>query len=374
MVRILVLLCFMALLVNSLPFRGKRPRNNHDDTEWHARSHHGGHRGKRPRTNHQGKRLRAGTYPLQTRSRMPHRNLQQAGLSWFPEKETIKMNPDGSTENILYIVTDSDRESAADDGKTWQALIRQGKLRLSKDRRKAKIKWDLWADHNLAGKLNIKSRGMELSELTVFHGRVLTVDDRTGMVYEIRGNDAIPWVFLNSGPGNTTEGFKAEWMTIKDDLLYVGSHGNVKHHDWRKIFDKIRNACGIRKPGYLTHEAVQYSEIRKTWFFLPRKASKTAYDEPADERKGTNFLIVGDRHLKRFRAIKVGQLTDPTRGFSAFDFVPGTDDFLIAALKTREVAEEPLTTYFTVFDINGKVILADEEIEGNLKFEGLFFV
>ncbi|VDL82942.1 unnamed protein product [Nippostrongylus brasiliensis] len=356
------------------------------------------------------------------------------------------MNPDGSTENILHIVTDSDRESAADDGKTWQALIRQGKLRLSKDRRKAKIKWDLWADHNLAGKLNIKSRGMELSELTVFHGRVLTVDDRTGMVYEIRGNDAIPWVFLNSGPGNTTEGFKAEWMTIKDDLLYVGSHGNewrgpngevvhennmwvktisrsgaVKHHDWRKIFDKIRNACGIRKPGYLTHEAVQYSEIRKTWFFLPRKASKTAYDEPADERKGTNFLIVGDRHLKRFRAIKyseirktwfflprkasktaydepaderkgtnflivgdqhlkrfraikIGRLTDPTRGFSAFDFVPGTDDFLIAALKTREVAEEPLTTYFTVFDINGKVILADEEIEGNLKFEGLFFV
>lgn len=32
-------------------------------------------------------------------------------------------------------------------------------------------------------------------------------------------------VFLNDGPGNTTKGFKGEWMAVKDNLLYVGGLG-----------------------------------------------------------------------------------------------------------------------------------------------------
>lgn len=32
-------------------------------------------------------------------------------------------------------------------------------------------------------------------------------------------------VFLNDGPGNTTKGFKGEWMTVKDENLYVGGLG-----------------------------------------------------------------------------------------------------------------------------------------------------
>ncbi|VDL84106.1 unnamed protein product [Nippostrongylus brasiliensis] len=393
---------------------------------------------------------------------------------------TVTKHPDGSTEYKVLIVTDLDRGSATGDGKTWRALTRQGKLFISKNRKQANITWDLNADKNLTGKLNINARAMELSELSVFHNRILTPDDRTGMIYEIKDNEAIPWVFLNSGPGNTTEGFKAEWMTIKDDLLYVGSHGNefrnasgavlhennmwvktvspdgavthhdwrtifdkirnacgiykpgyltheaaqysetrrmwfflprkasnttydetadetkdtngnivhennmwvktvspdgaVTHHDWRTIFDKIRNACGIYKPGYLTHEAAQYSETRRMWFFLPRKASNTTYDETADETKGTNYLIMGKGDLSAFYAKRVGTLTDTTRGFSAFDFVPETRDFLIAALKSREVTGSDDESYFTVFDVNGQVILADQKIDGNYKFEGLFFI
>ncbi|VDL85879.1 unnamed protein product [Nippostrongylus brasiliensis] len=427
---------------------------------------------------------------------------------------TVTKHPDGSTEYKVLIVTDLDRGSATGDNKTWRALTRQGKLIISKNRKQANITWDLNADKNLTGKLNINARAMELSELSVFHNRILTPDDRTGMIYEIKDNEAIPWVFLNSGPGNTTEGFKAEWMTIKDDLLYVGSHGNefrnasgavlhennmwvktvspdgavthhdwrtifdkirnacgiykpgyltheaaqysetrrmwfflprkasnttydetadetkgtnylimgkgdlsafyakrvgtltdtqrrfvefrdtngnivhennmwvktvspdgaVTHHDWRTIFDKIRNACGIYKPGYLTHEAAQYSETRRMWFFLPRKASNTTYEETADEKKGTNYLIMGKGDLSAFYAKRVGTLTDTTRGFSAFDFVPETRDFLIAALKSREVTGSDDETYFTVFDVNGLVILDDQKIDGNYKFEGLFFI
>lgn len=38
-------------------------------------------------------------------------------------------------------------------------------------------------------------------------------------------NSMIPWAFLNDGPGNTTKGFKAEWMSVKDEHLFVGGLG-----------------------------------------------------------------------------------------------------------------------------------------------------
>ncbi|WKY12618.1 hypothetical protein Q1695_003873 [Nippostrongylus brasiliensis] len=345
--------------------------------------------------------LLANAFPFDLQNVWPAFFKQRQTLSAksLSRARTVTKHPDGSTEYKVLIVTDLDRGSATGDNKTWRALTRQGKLIISKNRKQANITWDLNADKNLTGKLNINARAMELSELSVFHNRILTPDDRTGMIYEIKDNEAIPWVFLNSGPGNTTEGFKAEWMTIKDDLLYVGSHGNefrdtngnivhennmwvktvspdgaVTHHDWRTIFDKIRNACGIYKPGYLTHEAAQYSETRRMWFFLPRKASNTTYEETADEKKGTNYLIMGKGDLSAFYAKRVGTLTDTTRGFSAFDFVPETRDFLIAALKSREVTGSDDETYFTVFDVNGLVILDDQKIDGNYKFEGLFFI
>lgn len=57
----------------------------------------------------------------------------------------------------------------------------------------------------------------------------MTVDDRTGIVYQIAlNNEAIPWVLLGDGPGNVTKGFKAEWMTTRDRHLYVGGLGKGK--------------------------------------------------------------------------------------------------------------------------------------------------
>lgn len=68
---------------------------------------------------------------------------------------------------------------------------------------------------------------MELSDLVVFDGRLLTIDDRTGIVYELKDKKAIPWLLLNDGPGNVTKGIKGEWMTVRDDRLYVGGLGKV---------------------------------------------------------------------------------------------------------------------------------------------------
>lgn len=47
---------------------------------------------------------------------------------------------------------------------------------------------------------------MELSELTVFNGQLITVDDRTGVIYKIIDDKAVRWVILADGPGNTSKG------------------------------------------------------------------------------------------------------------------------------------------------------------------------
>ena len=76
----------------------------------------------------------------------------------------------------------------------------------------------------------VGGRGMELSELVVFNGNLYTVDDRTGVVYklskDIKGRwHVVPWVILADGNGEESKGFKCEWMTVKDQYLYVGGLG-----------------------------------------------------------------------------------------------------------------------------------------------------
>lgn len=59
----------------------------------------------------------------------------------------------------------------------------------------------------------------------------------------------------------------------------------VRSVNWKDVFSRMRDTAGFPAPGYLTHEAVQYSEKQGMWYFLPRKASTTAYEETADETK-----------------------------------------------------------------------------------------
>ncbi len=52
----------------------------------------------------------------------------------------------------------------------------------------------------------------------------------------------------------------------------------------------------VIRTGYMIHEAVVWSNVHKKWFFLPRKASKSKYNDVDDERHGTNLLLVaGDQ-------------------------------------------------------------------------------
>lgn len=77
----------------------------------------------------------------------------------------------------------------------------------------------------------ILGRGMELSEIVTFNGRLLTFDDRTGIVFEIiNSNMVAPWVILSDGNPISGKGFKSEWATVKNSQLYIGSMGNEINH------------------------------------------------------------------------------------------------------------------------------------------------
>ncbi|CAJ0603381.1 unnamed protein product [Cylicocyclus nassatus] len=294
---------------------------------------------------------------------------------------------------------DKKAKAAAKD--EWKAITREGNLTLRKNLT-IDIKWENETlDHQLIGYLNYKGRAMEMSDIVEFNNRLLTVDDKTGLVYDItkRKGKAIPWLFLNSGPGNTTSGMKVEWLTEKDGLLYAGGHGSeyrntstgqvtsmdpmwiktitktgeVKSLNWFWPFSKLRNASGYPEPGYLTHEAVQWSSVHRKWFFLPRKASKTAYNETEDETKGCQLLITADENFANIVVKKIDGEPHPKRGYSAFDFIPNSRDTVMVALKSEEVGNRT-ESYVSVLAINGRVFLEDQNLEGDHKFEGIYFI
>lgn len=47
---------------------------------------------------------------------------------------------------------------------------------------------------------------MELSELVTFNGELITVDDRTGIVYKLINGQVVPWVILADGNGQVSKG------------------------------------------------------------------------------------------------------------------------------------------------------------------------
>ncbi|OAF68755.1 Apyrase, partial [Intoshia linei] len=252
----------------------------------------------------------------------------------------------------------------------------------------------------LISKLAYQHRGMELSELIVYDGRMLTIDDRSGIVYEIKNYDTVvPRYILSDGPGNMTKGFKGEWATVKDKKLYIGgmgreyiAQGQVENQNnlwikiigkenvvisvmWDKMYNYLRKRTGYIYPGYISHEAVVWDDINKQWCFLPRRASNNSYTEEEDLVSGTNLFICTNEANTRYKQIKIGEI-EKLLGFSSFRFVPHTENKLIVAIKTHEQPEDSLLknkSYLWLFDINGNVY-ADHILIGEGKYEGLEFV
>ena len=307
-----------------------------------------------------------------------------------------RMRTRSGTKLRLAVIADLDTDSRLKEGvDKWSSFLKTGTLELSRDMKRVTVTWgdkEVRLDSSLAA----GGRGMELSELSVFNGRLLSLDDRTGVVYSVTEDKVVPWVILADGAGTSAKGFKAEWSTVKGDKLVVGGlgkewttqtgeivnhdpmwvkevscDGGVRHLDWRGHYEAVRASVGITWPGYMIHEAVCWSQVRREWVFLPRRMSTERYNDVTDERMGTNTMIIASEDFSRIRHLTVGERV-PTHGFSSCKFVPGTEDQVMVALKSEEI-EGRVATYMMAFTIGGEVIMEEERI-GERKFEGLEFI
>ena len=115
-----------------------------------------------------------------------------------------------TTTGIRYRIAvvadlDTDSKSPTKDN-TWFSYLKKGYLTFNTANNKVTVTWDPSLT-TLESKLSQGGRGMELSELTVFNGKLYSCDDRTGIIYEITTDDKIlPWVILQDGNGHVAKG------------------------------------------------------------------------------------------------------------------------------------------------------------------------
>ena len=180
-----------------------------------------------------------------------------------------------------------------------------------------------------------------MSELVKFQDNLYTFDDRSGIMFQVMNparSDAaeapflVPRNIFMEGPGDINDkGLKIEWATVKDSTLVVGSFGKeytnskgeivhsnnlwsvvVKpdgtkaHVNWKPYYDAMRATLGYTTPGYFIHEAVVWSPHHRKWFVFPRRASKEAYDDVADEKRGSNMIIMASHDFKEVVSTTVG--------------------------------------------------------------------
>lgn len=296
----------------------------------------------------------------------------------------------------VAIISDLDLDSKNNEvPNTWFSIMKRGTVLWMPQRNFLSVDWDE-GEIVLSSSLGMKGRGMELSELVTFDGKLLAVDDRTGMVYFVEGDQVFPWVILMDGNGKSSKGFKSEWATVKDEQLYVGSMGKewttslgeyVNNNpqwiktvsvlgethslNWVSNYKRLRQALNIEFPGYMIHESGVWSEVHKNWFFLPRRCSEEQYNETKDETMGCNVLLTADENFLNIKVTRVGNLV-PIRGFASFKFLPGSNDEIIVALKTEE-NQGRTATYITAFTIDGIVLMPEIKVLDK-KFEGLEFI
>jgi soluble calcium-activated nucleotidase 1 len=141
--------------------------------------------------------------PVMTASNLDYYN------STYP-LTTPKRTPKGIQFRI-GMVSDLDKESKSKTEEfTWLSYYKKGYLLWNPVSNSIKVSWDTDDPIILKSSLGESGRGMELSELIVFNGKLYVLDDRTGIVYELLDDRVIPFVMLNDGDGRMNKG----WFVI----------------------------------------------------------------------------------------------------------------------------------------------------------------
>lgn len=125
----------------------------------------------------------------------------------------------------IGIIADLDKDSRVAGQNVWKSFYKKGYLSYTESSESIVVDFDADPVVELRNQYSLNGRGMELSELVTFNGKLLTFDDRTGLVFELNNEKVTVLWLLMDGDGKTTKGFKSEWATVKDEVLYVGSMG-----------------------------------------------------------------------------------------------------------------------------------------------------
>lgn len=291
------------------------------------------------------------------------------------------------------LCADMDRVSkiAVANQQAWMSIFKTLTLRRNEDGTYEVEK--MLAEVPLVSRLSEGGRGMELSELVYFYGKLLTFSDRTGVVYEVLERDGklIPLWILADGDGGSEEGFKCEWATVKDDVLYVGStgkawqeastgyeasksrlwvkkvsrEGRIEHIPWEGIYNAFKNATQTQS-GFVIHEAVSYLPMSQRWFFLPRRMSARPWTAEL-ERVGSNWMVSCNTEFRDWKTTVIGRY-HPGHGYSSFKFVPFREHEVFA-LKTEENGDDVHTDLEVIDIVQGKILLHVNL--GQIKYEGL---
>ena len=121
---------------------------------------------------------------------------------------SVPQRTPGGMRYRIAVIADLDTKSRAQEENTWVSYLKKGHLTLSDSGDRVAVEWDQ-GHEVLESHLAEKGRGMELSDLIVFNGKLYSVDDRTGVVYQIDGSRAVPWVILSDGDGTVGKGRSA---------------------------------------------------------------------------------------------------------------------------------------------------------------------
>lgn len=301
-------------------------------------------------------------------------------------------------EYTLAIITDEDHASQVEleGGQiAWKSTLRYDKLYREVHPQTGKVSYrleeipkDQGGQHQLISLIAEGGRGAEFSELVLFGQRLVTFDDRTGLVCEIRNHSQlVPRHILMTGSGDEKfKGFKSEWATVKENSLIIGSHGKKPREEWIKVLDRsyglcsvdwkanyqrIRDALDVGPEGYVIHEAAEWHPYRREWIFFPRKISKERFSKAVDEsERGGNTLIIADETFSNLRTLTIGERI-PERGISSFKILPGRPNECVG-LKSVEIGDRTESWLFC-FNLDGEVLQEDTFI-GAYKCEGVEIV
>jgi soluble calcium-activated nucleotidase 1 len=88
-------------------------------------------------------------------------------------------------------------------------------------------------------------------------------------------------------------------------VTILDKHGGYRRIDWSKAFNFVRDALGAQYPGYVMHEAINWSPHMRKWVFAPRRISKEAYDDVKDEHRGSNKVVIVDEKFTKAEVVEV---------------------------------------------------------------------